>query len=36
MKKDLLEDMALELGYQYALFERKILSLSAKTMLEQE
>jgi hypothetical protein len=34
MKKDLLEDMALEIGYQYALFERKILSLSAKTMLE--
>jgi hypothetical protein len=33
MKKDLLEDMALEIGYQYALFERKILSLSAKTML---
>jgi hypothetical protein len=33
MKKDLLEDMALEIGYQYALFERRILSLSAKTML---
>lgn len=34
MKKDLLEDLALEVGYQYALFERKIISLSAKTLLE--
>jgi hypothetical protein len=34
MKKDLLEDLALEVGYQYALFERKVLSLSAKTLLE--
>lgn len=34
MTKDLLEDMALEIGYQYAIFERKVLSLSAKTLLE--
>jgi hypothetical protein len=34
MKKDILEDLALEIGYQYALFERKILSISAKTLLE--
>jgi hypothetical protein len=34
MKKDLLEDLALEIGYQYAIFERRILSFSAKTLLE--
>jgi hypothetical protein len=34
MKKDLLEDLALEIGYQYAIFERNVLSLSAKTMLK--
>lgn len=34
MNKDILEDLALEVGYQYALFEKKVLSLSAKTLLK--